>query len=82
MPVSDRLTLDGSRRRVWTTARTVDEALRQFGVRAEGAHLSASRHSPIGRHGLELVVRTERTVTFLADGRERTMPVGFGIFTR
>lgn len=67
------LTLDGRSRRVWTTARTVDEALRQFGVRADGAYLSASRSEPIGRHGLDLDVRTERTLTFLVDGRERTI---------
>ncbi|WP_308112901.1 ubiquitin-like domain-containing protein [Streptomyces sp. DH12] len=67
------LTLDGRSRRLWTTARTVDEALRELGVRAEGAHLSASRSAAIGREGLALDVRTERTVTFLADGRERTV---------
>jgi uncharacterized protein YabE (DUF348 family) len=67
------LTLDGHPRRVWTTARTVDGALRQLGVRAEGAYLSVSRSSAISRKGLALDVRTERTVTFLADGRERTI---------
>ncbi|WP_254711770.1 resuscitation-promoting factor, partial [Streptomyces sp. TRM64462] len=67
------LTLDGRSRRLWTTARTVDEALRELGVRAEGAHLSVSRSSAISREGLALAVRTERTVTFLADGRERTV---------
>ncbi|MCB8906316.1 MULTISPECIES: resuscitation-promoting factor [unclassified Streptomyces] len=67
------LTLDGQRRQVWTTARTVEGALRQLGVRAEGAYLSVSRGAPISRDGLALDVRTERTVTFLADGRERTI---------
>ncbi|MET9377801.1 ubiquitin-like domain-containing protein [Streptomyces sp. NPDC002992] len=67
------LTLDGQRRQVWTTARTVDGALRQLGVRAEGAYLSVSRSAPISRRGLTLDVRTERTVTLLADGRERTL---------
>ncbi|MGW0552302.1 ubiquitin-like domain-containing protein, partial [Streptomyces altiplanensis] len=67
------LTLDGQRRRVWTTARTVEGALRQLGVRAEGAYLSASRSQEIGRTGLALDVRTERAVTFMADGRERTV---------
>ncbi|MFD7441013.1 ubiquitin-like domain-containing protein [Streptomyces sp. NPDC059909] len=67
------LTLDGRRRTVWTTARTVDDALRQLGVRAEGAFLSASRSLPISRRGLALDVRTERTVTVMADGRERTI---------
>ncbi|MFB7280165.1 ubiquitin-like domain-containing protein [Streptomyces hydrogenans] len=70
-PVS--LTLDGYRRQVWTTADTVDGALRQLGVRAEGAYLSVSRSAAISRTGLALDVRTERAVTFLADGRERTV---------
>ncbi|MFC7306158.1 ubiquitin-like domain-containing protein [Streptomyces monticola] len=68
-----QLTLDGERRKVWTTAHTVDGALRQLGVRAEGAYLSASRSRRIERDGLELDVRTERTVTVMADGRERTI---------
>ncbi|MFF0288377.1 ubiquitin-like domain-containing protein [Streptomyces sp. NPDC005262] len=67
------LTLDGVRRQVWTTAGSVDAALRQLGVRAEGAYLSVARSSSIGRTGLALDVRTERTVTFMADGRERTV---------
>ncbi|MFD3327196.1 ubiquitin-like domain-containing protein [Streptomyces sp. NPDC058701] len=68
-----RLTLDGRQREVWTTARTVEGALRQFGIRAEGAYLSAPRTAPVPRAGLALSVRTERSVTFLADGRERTI---------
>ncbi|WP_442816736.1 ubiquitin-like domain-containing protein [Streptomyces sp. NBC_01304] len=67
------LTLDGERRKVWTTAHTVDGALRQLGVRAEGAYLSSSRSKRIERDGLELAVRTERTVTVMVDGRERTL---------
>ncbi|MFE7598587.1 ubiquitin-like domain-containing protein [Streptomyces sp. NPDC057494] len=67
------LTVDGQRRQVWTTAGTVEGALRQLGVRAEGAYLSASRGAAISRQGLALDVRTERAVTFLADGRERTI---------
>ncbi|MDX6363055.1 ubiquitin-like domain-containing protein [Streptomyces sp. NPDC058274] len=67
------LTLDGHRRKVWTTAHTVDGALRQLGVRAEGAYVSTSRSQRIGRAGLALDVRTERTVTILADGRTRTI---------
>ncbi|MBT2452185.1 DUF348 domain-containing protein [Streptomyces sp. ISL-43] len=68
-----RLTLDGERRDVWTTARTVEGALRQFGIRAEGAYLSASRTAPVPRTGLALAVRTERSITFMADGRERAI---------
>jgi uncharacterized protein YabE (DUF348 family) len=68
-----RLRLDGHRREVWTTARTVEGALRQWGVRMEGAYLSAAPSRPIGRAGLTLDVRTERSVTVLADGRARTV---------
>ncbi len=67
------LTIDGERRRVWTTAHTVEGALGQLGVRAEGAYLSASRSQRIGREGLEIDVRTERAVTIMADGRARTI---------
>ncbi|MDQ0581555.1 resuscitation-promoting factor [Streptomyces rishiriensis] len=68
-----RLTLDGHRHEVWTTAHTVQEALQQLGVRAEGAYMSVPRSQPIGRAGLALDVRTERSVTVMADGRARTI---------
>ncbi|MEV5874433.1 ubiquitin-like domain-containing protein [Streptomyces sp. NPDC052101] len=68
-----RLTLDGRRREVWTTAHTVAGALDELGVRAEGAYLSVSRSQRIGRAGLALDVRTERAVTIMADGRTRTI---------
>ncbi|WP_324618020.1 ubiquitin-like domain-containing protein [Streptomyces dysideae] len=68
-----RITLDGHQREVWTTARTVEGALKQMGVRVEGAYLSASRSLRIGRAGLTLDVRTERSVTIMADGRARTI---------
>ncbi|WP_374103600.1 ubiquitin-like domain-containing protein [Streptomyces sp. ISL-86] len=68
-----QLTLDGGSRQVWTTARTVEGALRQLGIRAEGAYLSAPRAAPVPRAGMTLSVRTERSITFMADGRERTI---------
>ena len=68
-----RVTVDGQRHEVWTTAPTVEEALRQLGVRAEGAYMSVARSQRIGRAGLALDVRTERAVTVLADGRARTV---------
>lgn len=67
------LTLDGVRRRVWTSEPTVGAALRRLGVPADGAYLSASPAAPIGRTGLTLDVRTARTVTVMADGREHTV---------
>jgi len=68
-----RLTLDGRRREVWTTAHTVEAALRELGVRTEGAYVSVPRSKRIGRGGLTLDVRTERAVTVVADGRARTV---------
>lgn len=67
------LTLDGQQSRLWTTARTVDEALRELGVRPEGAYLSMPRTHALSRNGTVLEVRTERSVTFVADGREHTV---------
>ncbi|MFI2368515.1 ubiquitin-like domain-containing protein [Streptomyces sp. NPDC018833] len=64
------VSLDGHRRTMWTTARTVGAALRGLGVRAAGAFVSVSRSSAVPRSGLALDVRTERSVTFMADGRE------------
>lgn len=63
------LTLDGETRTVWTTARTVNEALLMFGIRADGAYLSASRSTRIGRGGLNLSVRLPHHLTFLVDGK-------------
>jgi uncharacterized protein YabE (DUF348 family) len=63
------LTVDDSTRTVWTTARTVDEALMMFGIRAEGAYVSASRSRRISPGGLELDVRLPHRVTVLADGK-------------
>ncbi|MFC7220436.1 ubiquitin-like domain-containing protein [Streptomyces polyrhachis] len=68
------LTVDGRRRTVWTTARTVDEALsRLMRERAEGAYVSASRSSAIGRDGLKLDVHTERDAVLVVAGEERRL---------
>ena len=67
------LSVDGQSRQVWVTARSVDEALGQLGVRADGAWLSASRSRPIPEAGLELAVRLPHTVTVSADGAPRTV---------
>ena len=65
------LTLDGEQREVWVTAKNVDEALRQLGMRSEGAFLSVSRNSAIPRSGLALEIRLPKSVTIVADGAQR-----------
>jgi uncharacterized protein YabE (DUF348 family) len=72
------LTQDGKKRQVWVTAMSVQEALEQLGLRADGAYLSASRSMPIGRQGLALTVRTPRGVTIVADGKKRKLTTTAG----
>ncbi|MGH8938088.1 MAG: ubiquitin-like domain-containing protein, partial [Actinomycetes bacterium] len=67
------LTLDGETRTVWTTAREVDEALTMFGIRTEGAYVSASRSARIARGGMALDVRQPQRLTFLADGKRHEL---------
>ncbi|WP_337060040.1 ubiquitin-like domain-containing protein [Kineococcus sp. G2] len=67
------LTVDGEQQVRWTTARTVEEALADLDVRADGAKLSASRSQPLGRAGLALDVVTPKAAVVVADGQERAV---------
>jgi len=67
------VTVDGQTKEYWTTATTVDSALKDLGIRADGAVLSASRSQSLGRSGLTLAVTTPKKVTFVADGKTRTV---------
>lgn len=65
-----KVTTDGRARSYWTTARTVDEALTQLGVRADGARLSVSRSLPLGRQGLSMTAATRKDVALVVGGRK------------
>lgn len=67
------VTIDGVTREYWTTATTVDAALKDLGIRADGAVLSASRSQPLGRGGLAMTVTMPKQVTVTADGKTRTV---------
>jgi uncharacterized protein YabE (DUF348 family) len=67
------VTVDGRTKEYWTTATTVDTALQDLGIRADGAVLSASRSQPLGRGGLSLAVTTPKKVTVVADGKTRSV---------
>jgi uncharacterized protein YabE (DUF348 family) len=67
------VTVDGQTKEYWTTAGTVDSALKDLGIRSDGAVLSASRSQPLGRGGLTLAVTTPKKVTFVADGKTRSV---------
>ena len=62
---------DGTETTYWTTALTVDDALTDIGVRAEGAWLSTSRSASIGRAGLDVELSMPKDVTVLVDGETR-----------
>lgn len=67
------LVVDGHPRTVWVTATSVDEALDQIGVRADGAVLSASRSRGIPLSGLSLKVFTPKAVAIVVDGHVTTL---------
>lgn len=67
------VTVDGEKKEFWTTATTVDAALRDIGVRADGAVLTASRSQRIGRDGLALGVTTPKQVSLTVAGNKRTV---------
>ena len=76
------LTIDGKKREFWTTATTVDAALKQLGLRGiEGAELSASRSQSLGRQGLTLDVSMPKRMTLVLAGTPRTV-VGNGTTVR
>ena len=58
-----RVTVDGQQQSYWTTATRVDEALASLDIKSEGADLSTSRSTPIGREGLSFNLATQKTIT-------------------
>ena len=62
------LTVDGVHRQIWVTARSVDEALRQAGLRTSGAVVSADRGARVPLTGMSVDVDMPHTVTVQADG--------------
>jgi uncharacterized protein YabE (DUF348 family) len=61
--------LDGQPRRFWTTARNLDSAVSDLGIRAARLKLSASRSARVPLVGGRFEIRTEKSVTVVADGR-------------
>jgi uncharacterized protein YabE (DUF348 family) len=63
-----------SERRIWTTAASVDEALRGAGVDAEPIQMSTAPDTTIPPGGLAVELRIPRSVTFV-DGTRAPKPV-------
>ena len=64
------LSVDGESRKIWTTARTVEEALGFLQLDAHDSAVSVSRSAAIGRDGLSVDVVTAKDVTLVAGGQE------------
>ncbi len=60
--------VDGEESTYWTTATTLDSALRDLDLRLEGAALSASRSQSLGRTGLAVNVTMPKAISIKADG--------------
>jgi uncharacterized protein YabE (DUF348 family) len=58
---------------VYVTALSVDEALAQLGIRADGLVLSASRSERLPLQGMQLTITTPKTVVLLVDGQQKTL---------
>jgi uncharacterized protein YabE (DUF348 family) len=67
------LTVDGVQRQVYVTALSVDGALAQLGIRADGLVLSASRSERLPLQGMQLTITTPKTVVLLVDGQQKTV---------
>ncbi|MEU2350300.1 ubiquitin-like domain-containing protein [Modestobacter sp. NPDC049651] len=67
------LTVDGVRRDLYTTARSVDDALDQLGYRGQDLVLSASRSERLPLQGMDLSIDTPKNVTLLVDGQTRVV---------
>lgn len=63
------LTFEGRERRLWVTARSVDELLSQVGLRHTKLFVSASRSRRIPLKGMKLELRLPKQATVLVDGR-------------
>ncbi|MFV0428237.1 MAG: transglycosylase family protein [Arachnia sp.] len=69
------LTLDGQEQEVWTTARSVGEALTFLRLDGEDSRVSASRSTSIGRAGLHLEVHTAKDVTVQVAGQPQQLRI-------
>ena len=68
-----KVEVDGKPQTFWTTATSVDQALKALDIDSEGAKLSTSRGTTIGRQGLELAVTTQKDVTVNIAGKKKSV---------
>ena len=64
------VSVDGKTRKVWTTARSVEEALGYLDLDEKDSLVSTSRSAAIGREGLSVDIITAKDVKLISDGKE------------
>lgn len=64
------MTVDGQQREEWVRSVTVGQALRQLGVPTDGASISAKRSMPVPEQGMNLEVKTQKSITVVNGGEE------------
>lgn len=69
------VTVDGERRVVWTTARTVGQALQMLDLGATDSKLSTSRSTGITREGLTMEIATAKDVTITVAGTPQNIRI-------
>ena len=69
------VTVDGAEREVWTTARSVGEALKMLDLDEADSKISASRSQSIGRQGIEFEIATAKDVTVTAAGQSTPLTI-------
>jgi resuscitation-promoting factor RpfB len=62
------LTVDGAQHEIWTTALTVEDALKQVGMAPRDMELSADPSRRIPLEGMAVVVRTAKSITLFDGG--------------
>nr|WP_108871153.1 septal ring lytic transglycosylase RlpA family protein [Tessaracoccus timonensis] len=64
------VSVDGETRKVWTTARSVEEALGYLDLNEKDSLVSTSRSAAIGREGLSVDIVTAKDVKLVSSGKE------------
>ncbi|MGH3760944.1 transglycosylase family protein [Actinophytocola sp.] len=64
------LTIDGEKRDFWVRATTVEDALKQINLSAEGAWMSAGMDSEVPLNGMALEIKTLKNITLFDGGNK------------
>lgn len=69
------ISLDGEKRKVWTTALSLGDALRDLDLNEPDSKYTPSRSTPLGREGLSVEIATAKDVTVTVAGEPTELTV-------